>query len=188
MIPINKGRELLIKRLSWLFPLGLLGWFGSGLIAMYLRYIRQPNLMYPEQRMNQFSPYLMRGGIRNDASNLERSLGMFIKGPLALGEELGIKISHGVNENVISVIQSFYDGIESTLGRLSAKKISEDEIGVLYRGEGWRLITEDYVYVRVQDDTGNHYLRVPPWVNSAREGIAWTFQMESIDYQPNMET
>lgn len=179
----------MIKRLSWLFPLGLIGWFGSGLVAMYLRYIRQPNLMYPEQRIDSMdTPYFSRGGVQSDPSNLERSLGVFIKGPLALGEELGIKISRGVNDNVISMIQSFYDGIESTLGRLSAKKISEDEIGILYRGEGWGLLAEDYMFVKVQDNTGIHRLRVPPWVTSARNGIAWTFQLDAPDYQPVMET
>lgn len=45
-------------------------------------------------------------------------------------------------------------------------------------------------YVQVQDSsTSRHYyLRVPPWINSVDEAIAWTFGLSARDYRPGQET
>ncbi len=44
-------------------------------------------------------------------------------------------------------------------------------------------------YVHVQDSSTErqYYLRVPPSVKSAAEGVAWTFGMDEAAYQPVQE-
>jgi hypothetical protein len=74
-----------------------------------------------------------------------------------------------------------------------ARRVSEDELGVL-----WRLDLPDdepLVCVEVTDASPGpgavyrHYLlRVPPDVRSAREAVAWTFGVDSGEYRPAIET
>lgn len=187
-IHATNGRASLTKHLRWILPLGIMGWLGSGFVAMYLRYVRQPNLMYPEPPMD-VTPYFNPGGVaQRDGSNLARSMKAVFMGPIALAQETGLRVSNSFEENFASFFRSIYDGIESTLGRLSAKKVCEDEVGIMFKGDGWGLITEEYAFVEVRDDTGVHRLRVPPWIVMPKAGIAWTFQMDVSEYQPSMET
>jgi hypothetical protein len=71
--------------------------------------------------------------------------------------------------------------------------IHADESGTLYRCEWPR--EEPQLMVRVMNSTPEpdgsfkHYvLRVPPTITTAREAIAWTFQMSGQDYHPSIET
>jgi len=33
-----------------------------------------------------------------------------------------------------------------------------------------------------------YWLRVPPWVRTARQGVAWTFDLSASEYSPLVET
>lgn len=83
-------------------------------------------------------------------------------------------------------------GPDSYLRHASAERISHDHTGTLWRVEvgGGRL-----VMVEVRNSTpepdGSHrpyWLRVPPWVHTAREAVAWTFGLDADSYQPIIET
>jgi hypothetical protein len=74
-----------------------------------------------------------------------------------------------------------------------AEKVQEDECGELYRIE--MPGDETLAMVRVRnstpepDGTYKHYfLRVPPTIRTAREGVAWTFAMQEKEYNPRLET
>ncbi len=79
------------------------------------------------------------------------------------------------------------------LTKSGARPVHSDETGVL-----WRISLrddEDIVMVEVENSTpepdGTHrtyVLRVPPWVQRAREGVAWTFGVSEEDYRPERET
>lgn len=74
-----------------------------------------------------------------------------------------------------------------------ARRVSEDELGIL-----WRLDLPDdepLVCVEVTDASPGpgavyrrYLLRVPPDVRSAREAVAWTFGVDAGEYRPAIET
>ena len=59
---------------------------------------------------------------------------------------------------------------------------------------GWRS-DESFVFVEVENSTREpdgsrkaYYLRVPPSIRTARQGVAWTFGMAPNEYLPAAET
>ncbi|MFE0382723.1 DUF6745 domain-containing protein [Streptomyces bungoensis] len=84
-------------------------------------------------------------------------------------------------------------GYDRYLEESGAEPVQRDEAGVL-----WRIELdgdEPLVMVEVVNSTpepdGTHrvyWLRVPPRVRTAREGVAWTFGLEEADYTPQRET
>jgi hypothetical protein len=84
-------------------------------------------------------------------------------------------------------------GLEDFIRTCGAKKVQEDEVGVLYRKEMHG--DEPLVVVRVLNSTPepdgdykHYFIRVPPTTKTAREGVAWTFGLEDVDYKPDIET
>ncbi|NJP89462.1 hypothetical protein HCN51_08385 [Nonomuraea sp. FMUSA5-5] len=84
-------------------------------------------------------------------------------------------------------------GIDRYLAESGAEPVQSDETGVLWRVE----LPDDEPLVMVEvvnstpepDGTSRTYfLRVPPWVRRAREGVAWTFGIAEQDYHPQRET
>ncbi|MBE1590597.1 DUF6745 domain-containing protein [Nonomuraea angiospora] len=84
-------------------------------------------------------------------------------------------------------------GLDRYLAESGAKPVHSDETGVLWRVE----LSDDEPLVMVEvvnstpepDGTSRTYfLRVPPWVQRAREGVAWTFGVVEEDYRPERET
>jgi hypothetical protein len=76
---------------------------------------------------------------------------------------------------------------------LLAKKLHEDECGILYSKE--MDGDEDFTVVKVINSTAepdgtykNYFLRVPPGTRTARAGVAWTFGLEEDEYEPLEET
>lgn len=74
-----------------------------------------------------------------------------------------------------------------------AKKVHEDDCGVLYRKEF--INDEALVMVKVINTTPEpdgtkkeYFLRVPPTITTAREAVAWTFEMSSAEYVPDRQT
>lgn len=84
-------------------------------------------------------------------------------------------------------------GYERYLQESGAQPVHRDETGVL-----WRIALdgdEPVVMVEVVNSTpepdGTHrtyWLRVPPRVRTAREGVAWTFGVDADAYHPERET
>lgn len=84
-------------------------------------------------------------------------------------------------------------GYERYLREARARKVGEDECGVL-----WRLpFADDEPLTMVEvinstpepDGTSRVYwLRVPPDTRTAREGVAWTFGLTEEEYRPLVET
>ncbi len=84
-------------------------------------------------------------------------------------------------------------GFDRYLVNGGGQPIHADESGTLYRCEWPR--EEPQLMVRVMNSTPEpdgsvkHYvLRVPPTITTARDAIAWTFQMSGQDYHPIIET
>ena len=83
-------------------------------------------------------------------------------------------------------------GEERFLRNGNAKAIAKDEKGQLFRREipG----DEPLVMVRVKDATVSkdgqrtYFLRVPPTIETPRQAVAWTFEMDGAEYEPLVET
>ena len=79
-------------------------------------------------------------------------------------------------------------GTERFLKDGGANIINQDNSGVLYRRE----IPDDepLVMVHVQDPSTDreYFLRVPPTTQTARQAVAWTFEMDEAEYQPEVQT
>ncbi|GLX01178.1 DUF6745 domain-containing protein [Microtetraspora sp. NBRC 16547] len=84
-------------------------------------------------------------------------------------------------------------GYDRYLADSGASPVHSDETGVL-----WRIALpedEDVTMVEVVNSTPEpdgtrrtYFLRVPPWIERARQGVAWTFGVAEEDYQPERET
>ncbi|HEX4812063.1 MAG TPA: hypothetical protein VFV66_04865 [Nonomuraea sp.] len=84
-------------------------------------------------------------------------------------------------------------GYDRYLAESDAKPVHRDETGVLWRIE--LPDDEPIAMVEVVNSTPEpdgtrrtYFLRVPPWVRGAREGVAWTFGVAESDYRPDRET
>ncbi|MFC4011629.1 DUF6745 domain-containing protein [Nonomuraea purpurea] len=84
-------------------------------------------------------------------------------------------------------------GLDRYLVESGAKPVHTDETGVLWRVE--LADDEPLAMVEVVNSTPEpdgtsrtYFLRVPPWVERAREGVAWTFGVQEEEYQPERET
>ncbi len=89
-------------------------------------------------------------------------------------------------------------GLERFIIDSGARKIHEDECGVLYHKvftSHDSLTDEPLVVVMVDNSTPEpdgtrqrFFLRVPPTIKSAREAVAWTFGLDEDDYNPTIES
>ncbi|MBK9143066.1 MAG: hypothetical protein IPM23_11255 [Candidatus Melainabacteria bacterium] len=89
------------------------------------------------------------------------------------------------------MIQRF--GMERYIEESGAVAIDSDDCGVLYRKE--QKLDEPLVVVKVVDSTSliqgeprHYFLRVPPYMTSARQAVAWTFNLNSGEYSPSEQT
>lgn len=84
-------------------------------------------------------------------------------------------------------------GYDRYLAESGAKPVHRDETGVLWRIdlEGDEPVVTVEVVNSTPEPDGSHrvyWLRVPPRVRTAREGVAWTFGLAAEDYQPARQT
>jgi hypothetical protein len=94
-------------------------------------------------------------------------------------------------------------GMERYLEDSSAERLHEDEFGVLYRiiptEENTLPFSRDslepFLIVKVansspepDDSRKEYFLRVPPYVRTAKEAVAWTFGVAGNKYHPLIET
>jgi hypothetical protein len=84
-------------------------------------------------------------------------------------------------------------GVARFISRASAQIIESDRFGTLYRY--YMNDDEHLVMVKVTNGTPQsdgtfkeYFLRVPPEITTARAAVAWTFGMESDEYNPEIET
>lgn len=84
-------------------------------------------------------------------------------------------------------------GIGRYLEESNAEILHEDQYGTLFRRR--MAGDEPLVMVRVTNSTPepdgsfkHYFLRVPPFVRTAKEAVAWTFDFEADQYQPEEET
>ena len=92
------------------------------------------------------------------------------------------------------------DRVESQLGDRAGFLLDpdteirhKDEFGVLYRLTlpGMEAVSIVKVVNSTPEPDGtfkDYFLRVPPWVRTAREAVAWTFGMGANEYGPGMQT
>lgn len=85
-------------------------------------------------------------------------------------------------------------GEERYIREIGAQMIGEDSHGQLYRAE-FPSGGEHLTMVRVENSTPEpdgstkiYWLRVPPNTATAKEGVAWTFDMDAQVYEPTRET
>lgn len=85
-------------------------------------------------------------------------------------------------------------GVERYTTDSGAKVIDSDEYGTLYKKE--QQSDEPIVIVKVTNATPEpdgtapkqYFLRVPPYIVTAKEAVAWTFNMSDQDYQPSEQS
>ncbi|MBI1807932.1 MAG: hypothetical protein HYR76_12880, partial [Ignavibacteria bacterium] len=84
-------------------------------------------------------------------------------------------------------------GVQQFIVASGAKVIHQDECGVLYKKE--LMMDEPLVMVKVINSTPepdgtykSYFLRVPPTITTAREAVAWTFDMKPEEYSPKRQT
>jgi hypothetical protein len=84
-------------------------------------------------------------------------------------------------------------GLSKFIIASGAKKVHEDECGILYRKEFFN--DEALVMVKVINSTPEpdgtrreYFLRVPPAIQTAKEAVAWTFEMSPAQYVPERQT
>lgn len=91
-----------------------------------------------------------------------------------------------------NLIQQF--GLDKFLRDSNATLLDESRYGQLYRKrltEGEEPIMLLCVYDATVGESGipsRYFLRVPPYMRTAKEAVAWTFGMSSRDYAPCIET
>jgi len=83
-------------------------------------------------------------------------------------------------------------GIEKFITSSGAQFLNEDECGMLYK---MPMKYDQFNMVRVVNRTPEpdgtfrtYFIAVPPNTTTAREGVAWSFQMEGAEYHPTIET
>ncbi|MBZ0189364.1 MAG: hypothetical protein K8F91_24175 [Candidatus Obscuribacterales bacterium] len=96
------------------------------------------------------------------------------------------------NVNVRNHMIDIY-GMEKYVRDTGARLVQKDRFGALYRKD--IAGHESLVMVKVKNSSPepdgtyrNYFLRVPPETRTAREGIAWTFGFQEMQYLPERET
>jgi hypothetical protein len=102
-------------------------------------------------------------------------------------------IENESNSEIKRVMMEMF-GFERYLTSSFGSLIHQDECGILYsRPLGGR--DEPLTMVRVKNSTPEpdgtykeYFLRVPPTIKTAREAVAWTFEMDENEYKPKFES
>lgn len=103
------------------------------------------------------------------------------------------KIDKEQNAEIRRIMVQRY-GIEKYIEDSGAREIDSDEFGVLYKKE--QSMDEPIVVVKVTNSTPEpdgsgpkqYFLRVPPYITTAKEAVAWTFDLDKTEYQPVIQS
>ncbi len=84
-------------------------------------------------------------------------------------------------------------GLSNYILESGAQVIARDDVGVLYRKtiageEAIQLVMVKNSTAELDGSYKDYFLRVPPNVRTPRQGIAWTFNMRTEEYQPTIQT
>ncbi len=100
------------------------------------------------------------------------------------------KISEEKNTEIKRILMRRF-GEARYIRETGAQQIHEDSFGQLYR-VNFESPEDDLVMVRVENATPEkdgsrkiYWLRVPPTTQTAKEGVAWSFGMETNEYEPS---
>jgi len=107
-------------------------------------------------------------------------------------------IANSENMEVMRVLLERY-GVEEFLKQTGAQHQHEDETGILYKlrdPSSFSTNPRNFVkFVAVKNSTPEvdgtfktYFLRVPPYVLKAKEGVAWTFGLMADEYNPIVES
>ncbi|HEY9759143.1 MAG TPA: hypothetical protein V6C97_28510 [Oculatellaceae cyanobacterium] len=116
-------------------------------------------------------------------------------GRLIIEQPEGIKVEHIIKEWNAEIRRVMIDryGSSRFIIDCGATEVHRDECGVLYRKEFTN--DEALVMVKVINSTPEpdgsfkeYFLRVPPIMTTAREAVAWTFDMDPHEYSPQQQT
>lgn len=115
--------------------------------------------------------------------------------PQAVTGEVNVeRIQRETNLEIMRILLERY-GIEEFLRDSQAQHIQEDETGVLYKIGTGRTWDEPITLVGVVNSTAEpdgtfkrYFLRVPPNIRTAREGVAWTFNVSADEYAPLVQS
>ena len=94
------------------------------------------------------------------------------------------EIDAAINETFRrNLIEAYTGGLAAYLKDSGAEEINADETGVLVRRQtsGEPVMA---VLVKCPSTGRNYVLRVPPSIRTAREAVAWTFNIAADKYQP----
>ncbi|MBC6459043.1 DUF6745 domain-containing protein [Actinomadura sp. HBU206391] len=102
------------------------------------------------------------------------------------------RIAAETNAEMRRVMLEHY-GYDRYLAETGAKPVHRDEAGVLWRidlpGDEPVAMVEVVNSTPEPDGTSRtYYLRVPPRMRTAHEGVAWTFGLSADDYRPEKQT
>jgi hypothetical protein len=110
----------------------------------------------------------------------------------AMADLSATRIRQEPNAELRRVMLEHY-GFDRYLKESGARVIHQDDTGVLWQAE----LPDDEPLVMVEvvnstpeaDGTSRTYfLRVPPYITSAHEGVAWTFGLSAGQYEPQKQT
>jgi len=105
-------------------------------------------------------------------------------GPERIAEEGGLTVVDDVTEDAVEV-GTGRDGLPVPVGLRGAQLLRMDARDGMPRMQWVSLLNS----TPEPDGTVKRYhLRVPPEVQTAREAVAWTFDVDARDYQPRVET
>jgi hypothetical protein len=83
--------------------------------------------------------------------------------------------------------------VQRFVGELRARPVAHDEYGTLYRidlsGDEPLTLVEVINGTPEPDGTRKHsFLQVPPTMRTAREAVAWTYDVPANEYAPEVRT
>ena len=120
--------------------------------------------------------------------------GVFVPGYVIENpERITLRSINGMQNLEVRRVMIERYGMDRYLTDSGAELLQRDEFGELFEKKEER--DEDVKMVKVQNSTPepdgsikDYFIRVPPWIKTAREAVAWTFDMYSEEYQPKTET
>jgi hypothetical protein len=109
---------------------------------------------------------------------------------LAVVDEVSARLGSPAWQTLRRVVERYGPG--RYLRHAGAERVSHDDTGTRWRvGVGGERLVVVEVGNRTPAPDGSHrrsWLRVPPWVHTAREAVAWTFGLGADSYRPRIET
>lgn len=131
-----------------------------------------------------------------DGFNIYMNNGVALSEQIAMRpNELAVEQINGEQNVEVRRIMIQQYGTEKYLEDSGAQAIDSDPAyGVLYRKE--QTMDEPIVMVKVINATPEpdgsspkaYFLRVPPYIATAKEAVAWTFNMEGNEYEPSAQS